>query len=155
MRKVIEDAINLLGCQYPNIDKRKFSLLYHMALEDMPDNQIQHGLGVAVRTPNRFMPDSGTFRGYCEFDQETKADLAWAEAMRKANYTKTPEFKDALIPMTIKIAVGTWVDFCRLKEDRIPFAKREFKKTYTTLQRSGVRVEAKLTGAIHRQIEGT
>lgn len=114
---------------------------WHIALSDVSDQQIKVGLVKALRTPNAFMLDAGSFRELCLSDLgsanvEDDGHKAWADVISRLNGYAMPVFKDAAIGEAIR-RMGGWKRFCEMSEEDQKYQKKDFIRSYAYARRSG------------------
>lgn len=82
-RKIIFDVIELLipdrSKKYSEDDKKNKIVLWHVALNDLSDDQIKSGMFKVIRTKNEFMPDSGSFYEICTSSTPAKQYISQSE----------------------------------------------------------------------------
>lgn len=135
-RTAVVKLLNSIEGMFPNWRKdEKTIILWHIALQDLSDEQIMNAIPRMLREHRSgFAPTSGEFMAFVEDGRS--ADLAYSEMMlaisRHGAYS-IPIFKhDPKIAECIR-RLGGWVKICRTREDELPFLRKDFVQIYEGL----------------------
>lgn len=113
---------------------------WNIALEDIPDELIGHGLKKALNSAMEFMPSAGKFRELCLISGdhesiEAEGHEAWSLIMKNLSIYQTVMFKNTLIAESIR-QLGGWRKICGMYEKEEAFIKKDFLQVYKSLKKT-------------------
>ena len=143
LREPIMKALDLLMSESAkNFDEKTKALkmeAWHMALDDVSDEEIYKGIMKGVKATDGFPAACGTFRSLCLTGDgetiESETHKAWALVMKTLNHCISPVFKDIAITESIR-RMGGWKQLCNMLTKDEPFLKKDFMVIYQAIRKS-------------------
>lgn len=148
------DFVNLMMSMGEVFDKQVTEAqldIYYEIFKDFSFEQIKKAFYSCLRT-HRYntLPKPADILSFLEGTQDDRALMAWLEvkeAVIKAGYYQTVEFRDPIISHCLE-ELGGWMAFCSCQKDELPFIEKRFMDLYRLFEKRGTSLPVKLVGFI-------
>jgi len=137
-------------CEIYNKQPSEYLLsIYYDILKNYSDERVSIALNTCIRTHKyNTLPKPAEILSFIEESREEKALRAWLyvlEAVKKAGYYGSVEFKDKIIHHCID-NLGGWMWFCSQEKEQMPFVEKRFLDLYVLFSKREVSDHPRLLG---------
>jgi hypothetical protein len=128
--------------------------LYYETLKEYDIDQVKTAVSKVIKNHvYNTLPKPAEILQYLEGSADDRAMIAWLKAKKAVQicgYTHDPVFDDNIISHCIIHICGSWVNFCSISTEELPYYEKRFLDAYRVFERKGVAGPANLIGFINR-----